>query len=54
MQAPRTRLCWLAVQKYPSMQRPHFGAEADADRSSGYMHDGDTDHLLRCDLRWPA
>ena len=27
-------------------------AEADADRSSGYMHDGDTDHLLRCDLRW--
>jgi hypothetical protein len=31
-----------------------ISAEADADRSSGYMHDGDTDHLFRCDLRWPA
>ena len=38
---------------YASRRNALNSAEADAGRSSGYMHDGDTDHLLRCDLRWP-
>ena len=39
---------YVCVRITPSIRQKR------APTARGYMHDGDTDHLLRCDLRWPA